>query len=334
MAMSKILKIIEEANVIDDHLLDIIGNEFQFDHEKGLAEWLKNSADAYIRLGIPDSEQYILVRTEDGNKNDAVMEIIDFAGMSQTDIDKAFKRWGDPEAAKRGLNKKVHGGHGNGGKFYMRQMFMASHFATYKDGQLNIFGFNDKRRYGFADGFKAKKVKPSEAIKIAGIDKVFFPGKIKEMILDGKCGFTVVRGIGPEYMRNKIKFGKLMGKFRNHPQARRILSRISVWVSHNDGDYIILKPDELKPLVGFDTPRVFEMPKELKYFEDGEEMIIAMTNIKYSNPGRLMIKTSEEALARGSRLGDLNRVDIVGEIGVLASYKLLEIGVGTFPQAS
>ena len=216
----------------------------------------------------------------------------------------------------------------------MRQMFMASHFATYKDGQLNIFGFNDKRRYGFADGFKAKKVKPSEAIKIAGIDKVFFPGKIKEMILDGKCGFTVVRGIGPEYMRNKIKFGKLMGKFRNHPQARRILSRISVWVSHNDGDYIILKPDELKPLVGFDTPRVFEMPKELKYFEDGEEMIIAMTNIKYSNPGRLMIKTSEEALARGSRLGDLNRVDIVGEIGVLASYKLLEIGVGTFPQAS
>lgn len=334
MAKTKILKIIEEANVIDDHLLDIIGNEFKFDHEKGLAEWLKNSADAYIRMGISDSEQYILARMNDGSRNDAMMEIIDFVGMSQTDIEKAFKRWGDPEAAKRGLNKKVHGGHGNGGKFYMRQMFVTSHFVTYKEGRLSIFGFNDKRKYGFADGFKAKKVKPFEAIKVAGIANIFFPDKIKEMILDGRCGFTVVRGIGPEWMRNKIKFSKLIGKFKNHPQARRILSRINVWVSHNDGDYILLKPDELKSLVGFETPRVFEIPKELKYFEDGEETVVPITNKKYSNSGRLIVKTSEEALTRGGKLGDLNRVDIVGEIGVLASYQLLEIGVGTFPQAS
>ncbi len=40
-------KIKEQPNVFDDHFLDIIGNEFKFDHVKGLAEWLKNSADAY-----------------------------------------------------------------------------------------------------------------------------------------------------------------------------------------------------------------------------------------------------------------------------------------------
>lgn len=328
------LKIVEEANVIDDHLLDIIGNEFQFDHEKGLAEWLKNSIDAYIRMGIPDSEQYIVVRMDDGNKNDAAVEMIDFAGMGQVDIEKAFKRWGDPEAAKRGLNKRVYGGHGNGGKFYMRQMFSTSHFVTYKEGYLNIFGFNEKKKYGFADGFKARKLKPAEAIKAAGISNIFFPGKVKEDILAGKHGFTVVRGIGPEGMRNKIKFGKLLSKFRNHPQARRILSRIEVWVSHNENDYLLLKPDELKPLVGFEIPKVLEIPKELKYLEDGEEIIVSMTNKKYSYPGRLIVKSSEEALTRGSKLGDLNRVDVVGEIGVLASYQLLEIGVGTFPQAS
>ncbi|MDD5015674.1 MAG: hypothetical protein PHW73_11385 [Atribacterota bacterium] len=332
--MNKSLKIVEEANVIDDHLLDIIGNEFQFDHEKGLAEWLKNSVDAYIRTGIHDSDQQIVIRMVDGDKDDGLMEIVDFIGMGQTDIDKAFKRWGDPEAAKRGLSRRVYGGHGNGGKFYMRQMFSTSHFVTYKDGYLNIFGFNENKKYGFADGFKGRKIGPKEALTEAGIDDIFFPDKVKKNILDGKCGFTVVRGVGPEGMRNKIKFGKLMGKFKNHPQARRIISRISVYASHNNGDYALLKPEEIKPLVGFEVPRVLEIPRVLTYFEDGEEVSIEMVNNKYSVPGKLIIRTSEEAMTRGGKLGDLNRVDVIGEIGVLASYQLLEIGVSTFPQAS
>ena len=29
--------------VIDEGVLEVIGNEFRFDHAKGLAEWLKNS---------------------------------------------------------------------------------------------------------------------------------------------------------------------------------------------------------------------------------------------------------------------------------------------------
>lgn len=332
--MAKSLKIKEEENVVDDNFFDIIGREFQFDHEKGLAEWLKNSVDAYITADVPDTKQSVIVRMKDGNKNDAVLEMIDFVGMNQLHIDKAFKRWGDPEAAKRGLKKRVYGGHGNGGKFYMRQMFSTSHFVTYKDGYLNIFGFNEKRKYGFAEGFKAKKIEPSKAIKVGEISDIFFPDEVKKLILAGGTGFTVVRGNAPEGMKNKIKFGKLINRFKNHPQARRILSRINVWVSHNDGDYILLKPDDLKPLTGFENPKIFEIPKELKYFEDGEEAVVAMANNKYSYPGRLIVKTSDEALTRGGRLGDLNRVDIVGEIGVLASYQLLEIGVSTFPQAS
>ena len=332
--MTTALKIKEEANVVDDNFFDIIGKEFQFDHEKGLAEWLKNSVDAYIRAGVSDDEQYVVIRAEDGKQNDALFEMTDFVGMGQSDIEKAFKRWGDPEAAKRGLKKRVYGGHGNGGKFYMRQMFKTSHFVTYKDGYLNIFGFSEERKYGFADGFKAKKVKPAEALKIAGIADVFFPNDVKEAILAGKRGFTVVRGVGPEGMVNKIKFAKVMGRLRNHPQARRILLRINVWTSHNEGDYVLLKPDDLKPFPGFETPRSFDVPRELKYFEDGEETIVAMANGKYPDPGKLIVKTSEEALVRGGRLGDLNRVDVVGALGVIASYQLLEIGVGTFPQAS
>src|SRR3989344_6101788 len=177
MTESKTLKIVEEKNVIDDNLLDIIGNEFNFDHEKGLAEWLKNSVDAYIRKGVSDHDQRIIFRVSDGSKNNAVFECVDFVGMAETDIQKAFKRWGDPEAAKRGLNKRVYGGHGNGGKFYMRQMFNESHFITYKDGKISIFGFNNNKKYGFARGFKSQPIIPAQALKIAGIENLNFPKK-------------------------------------------------------------------------------------------------------------------------------------------------------------
>ena len=328
------LKIIEEPNVIDDHLLDIIGNEFKFDHDKGLAEWLKNSVDAHIRLGLPDSEQFVIFRFTDGTKDDAGFECIDFVGMEEEDIQKAFKRWGDPEAAKRGLNRRVYGGHGNGGKFYMRQMFRRSHFVTYKKGAINIFGFNENRKYGFADGYKNKKVKPEEALEIAGIKKLNFPKGVKDAILAGKRGFTVVRGVGPAKMRNLVKFDKLTEKLKNHPQARRIMQRINVWAGHNDAsDYMLLKPDDIKPLPDFEAVRTVEVPKSLPSQEDGDPISVEMSDKIYGT-GKLTLRTSEEAFGKGSRGADLNRVDIVGGIGVIASYPLFELGVITWPQAS
>lgn len=328
------LKIIEEPNVIDDHLLDIIGNEFNFDHEKGLAELLKNSVDAYIRTAVPDREQSVVFRFTDGNKNNAIFECIDFVGMTETDIEKAFKRWGDPEAAKRGLNKRVYGGHGNGGKFYMRQMFGESHFVTYKEGRLSIFGFNKNKKYGFGAGFKGKKINAVEALKIACIDNIIFPKGVKESIMKGKTGFTVVTGIGPAKMKNQIKLDRLTDKLKNHPQARRILDRIDVWITHNNfPDYVLLKPDEIKPLKGFEDVRVIEIPKELPLSQGKEQIAVEMSNKKYE-PGRVILKTSEEAFGKGSRSADLNRIDIVGEVGVIASYQLYELGVTVFPQAS
>ncbi|MFA6486130.1 MAG: hypothetical protein WCX97_01595 [Candidatus Magasanikbacteria bacterium] len=330
----KNITIIEEPNVIDDHLLDIIGNEFKFDHEKGIAEWIKNSKDAYTRSDLPDSEQNIILRFVDGKQDDAAFECIDFVGMSDTDIDKAFKRWGDPEAAKRGLKKRVYGGHGNGGKFYMRQMFEKSHFVTYKDGKINIFGFNENRKYGFADGFKNKKANPKEAFSIANIEDLNFPKGVKEQIVEGKIGFTVVRGIGPSKMKNNIKFDKLVEKLKNHPQARRILIRISVWASHNNfSDATLLKPDDIKPLPNFEKPYFVEIPSVIEIIESGEKNSVEMANAKYQ-VGNLVLKTSEEAFGKGSRVADLNRVDIIGEVGVIASYQFFELGVTAFPQAS
>lgn len=335
MPKERTLKIVEEPNVIDDHLLDIIGQEFRFNHEKGLAELLKNSIDAYLQAGTPDSQQDVIFRFIEGNNDDAVFECIDFIGMTEVDIEKAFKRWGDPEAAKRGLKRRVYGGHGNGGKFYMRQMFDRSHFVTYKNGYLNIFGFSENKKYGFADGFKNKKIKVQEALKIAKIANITFPGGKKDLLLSGKTGFTLVRGISPHGMRRRIRLEGLLEKFKNHPQSRRILERANIWIDRNESKtYSLLRPDELAPLPDFAEPRVISIPESLTITEEGEQIAVPM-NKKGKYPlGKLVLRTSEEALGMGGRLAELNRIDIIGEIGAIGSYQLYKLGIRTFPQAS
>lgn len=328
------LHIIEERNVIHDHLLDIIGNEFKFDHEKGLSEWLKNSVDAYRRADIADKKQYVIFRFTDGTKKDASLECIDFVGMTKEDIVKAFKVWGDPEAARRGLRKRVYGGHGNGGKFYMRQMFDYSHFITYKDGYLNIFGFSKNRKYGFAKDYKNKKVNPRDALRIANLDKISFPPGIKDKILHKKTGFTVVEGIGPLGMRSTIKVEKIVEKFKNHPQARNILSRIPVSIIHNDElIYDVIRPDEIKPMKGFEVPKVISIPETLFIKKDKEIEIVQLANSKYP-AGQLILRVSEMAFERNGRFEGLNRIDFIGEIGVIASYRVAELDVRSFPQAA
>ncbi len=91
MKKSLTYKIHAEPNKIHDNLLDIIGRQFNFDHVKGLSEWLKNSVDAYIRAGVSDFEQFVYFRFVNDTQGNSVMECIDFNGMESSDIDNAFK---------------------------------------------------------------------------------------------------------------------------------------------------------------------------------------------------------------------------------------------------
>jgi hypothetical protein len=333
MAVKKI-SIKETANVFDDGLLDVIGNEFKFDHVKGMAEWLKNSVDAYRREDVSYAEQHVVFKFIDKGVPKPVVECIDFVGMEKPDIENAFKRWGDPNAAKRGAKIKVYGGHGNGGKFYMRQMFAESRFITYKKGILNIFGFSDNRKYGYAEGYENKKMTPKEAMAFAELDSLPVPLEIKEKMLNGKTGFTVIHGVGPEGVRGRFKIERDMERFKNHPQARRILLHASVSVVYNGASLFgLLKPDELAPLEKFEIPRDIPVPASLPSASDGDKTQVKMSNEKYST-GRLILKTSAEAMARGSKQGELNRIDILGEIGVIGSYQLYELGVTGFPHAA
>jgi len=323
--MKEALEIVEEKNIIDDHLLDIIGNEFKFSHEKGLSEWLKNSVDAYLREGREDDDSLIIFRFRD--KEEVIFECLDFVGMTSDDIDKALKRWGDPEAAKRGTGKRTFGGHGNGGKFYMRQMFKQSHFITYRSGKLNIFGFNENKRYGFAKGFKDKKTSSDNALKTAEIYHIDLPSNIRKNILEGKTGFTVARGIHPaNIIKRKFNVSKLSERFRHYPQPRLILKYKPISIIYNDTLlYQRLLPEKIEPMPEFEKPYEIPLPKTITMEEDGDKEIVFLANEKYPQ-GKIILYTSNEPLSRNTRLGELNRIDIIGEIGVIASYRVSELG--------
>lgn len=327
MNQSPILKFNEEQNLFHDKFLDVVGAGFNFSHEKGLAEWLKNSVDAYRRVKESDKDQYITFRFTDGNKDTPpIIECMDFVGMEIVDIEKAFKWWGDPNAASRG-KFKVYGGHGNGGKFYMRQMFQQSYFITFKSGKLNIFGFNENRKYGFAEGFRDKKVSTDEALKIAGIEKSVIPNAILHKLEHNETGFTVVKGVRPKkIVGNSLPVTRICEKLKYHPQARSPLKYCNVSVIQN-GKILTntLRMEEIEPMEGFEEPSIFSIPEYLESGAEDDNKKIKMFDEKYSQ-GSLVLKTSSQPFGRGGRKPELNCIDIVGEIGVIASYNMQEIG--------
>ncbi len=114
----------EDVKVHEEGAIRLICKAFQ-SHENGLPEWLKNAADEYIRKDAPEAERIILVVFEYGRKlNTPSISCLDFSGMTSAIIEQNFGVWADPEAARRGgRGAGVQGGHGNGGKCYMTQMF-------------------------------------------------------------------------------------------------------------------------------------------------------------------------------------------------------------------
>lgn len=330
----KKLAIKPEKNEFDDNFLDVVGNEFKFDHAKGLAEWIKNSADAYSTTAkVKDSEQYIVLRfLQTSPKRNSVFECIDFVGMTKKDIDKAFKVWGSPDAAKKGTRLATFGGHGNGGKFYMRQMFKTSRFITYRGGELNVFGFDEKRRYGYAKGYERRKMPLSDAMDFAEISHLTIPKEVQRRWSKSRrqAGFTVVVGNGPQRFSGRSTLQAILDKLRLHPQARRLLSHKQiVYMAHDDEWGDRLEPPTIEPFEGFEKPRVINLPRLFEH--DGEQF--SFRDKRYPN-GKLILRTSQQPMSRSSELANMNAIDVIGEVGCIGSYRMNELGFMRFaPEA-
>lgn len=324
------ISIVAERNTFADEFLDVIGADFRFDHAKGLAEWMKNSADAYsTTTDTNDSEQYIVLRFRVGRpKRNSVFECIDFVGMTKENIDEALKVWGLTTAAKRGKDVATFGGHGNGGKFYMRQMFDRAHFITFRSGKLNIFGFDEEKRYGYAAGFQEVEMELADAIEHARLDGLKIPQEVWDRwnAEPENAGFTVVRGEGPDRFRGRSTVQSILERLRVHPQSRRILRHNPViYLRDKDEWGERLELPQIEPRAGFEEPRVIPLPATLDI--DGEELDLAAVS---GGKGALTLYTSAVPLTRTSDLAAMNTIDVLGAVGCIGSYRMHELGFMRF----
>jgi hypothetical protein len=316
-------KIKPEKNVIADELLDTIGREWASDHVKGQNEWWKNGADQYIRDEVPDEEQVLLVELLEAKpKRDSIFKVIDFGGMTHDTIVAAFKRWGDVHAAARGTRHRTFGGHGNGGKFYMRSAFRTSRFVTYRDGRLNIFGFDSKKRYGFAEGFVDVEMSLEEACEVAGINVAELPENAQARLQASK-GFTVVVGEGPNNFSGRATAKGLIAKLTQHAQARRLVAHKPVFARTRNRPWERLRANDPEPRPDFDEVRMIDVPESL-VDENGDDVVLADDEFPEA---MLMLSTSKDTL-RGT---GANRIDVVGEIGVIGSHEVGSLGLTEHP---
>jgi hypothetical protein len=243
--------------------------------------------------------------------------------MTHEEIEKAFKTWGDPEAASRGKGKRFLGGHGNGGKFYMRQMFRESRFITYRNGKLNVFGFDSSKRYGFDKTYENRKMGLKRAFEIADIDALIpsLPAVVRKRLEDGECGFTAVVGEAPERIKRKNAPKSILQRLTVHPQARRLVARKQVWAKIDKQEPFRLETEQLTPRAGFEGPFEYEVPKIIDH--GGTQ--IELASDKFAQ-GKLTLWTTAEPFNRYDNRASLNCVDILGEIGVIGSYRMNELG--------
>jgi hypothetical protein len=321
-------KIKPQPNEYDDHILDLFGQEFRFDHAKGLAEWLKNSADAYNRAGVEDDDMVILIELHERTpKRDSVFRVIDFVGMTHDDLQSALKRWGDPNAAKRGAKKKIKtlGGHGNGGKFYARQSFKRSMWITYRDDKLNVFGFENKV-YGFLDGYEDCEMTLEDALAFAEISIDELPEDAR-VELGQSGGFTVAYGQQPESFSGRSTTKTIIEKLLTNPQARRPLMHNPVYARFGKslGEFQRLQVVEPDRREDFDQEYRWEIPEKL-VDANGDEHVLR----DEEHPDAwLELKVSRDIL----RYRQADRIDIIGETSVIASYATHELGGAVPAQA-
>jgi hypothetical protein len=317
------VKINPEPNVIADDLLDTIGHEWSYDHVKGQNEWWKNATDQYIRDEVPDEEQVILVDMDERKpKKDSVFRVIDFGGMDHSAITDAFKRWGDIRAAQRGTKKRTFGGHGNGGKFYMRSAFKTSRFVTYRDGRLNVYGFNEQRQYGFEEGHEDVEMSLDEALDVAGIDRDVLPG-VAQSRLEASRGFTVVIGEHPNNFSGRATAARILQKLCEHAQARRLVAHRPVFARTRDGDWRRLHAHDPEPRPDFSEPLRIDVP-EVLIDENGDDVVLRDEEFP---DAFLQLEASRNTL-RGT---GANRIDVIGEIGIVGSHDITSLGLTGHP---
>jgi hypothetical protein len=273
-------------------------------HEDGLPEWIKNSSDMYTRVDAPPDARAILVLMQDKEgANPPMVACLDFGGMSTADIEQRFRNWADPDAA--GDAGIVEGGHGNGGKCYMTQLFDEySYIHTVSQGRGNRYGF---KRGNFQPGYfpspsqgRGYKVDDPDSELQKALEPFHLP--IADLPVPARTawsrsrGFTLVLGVGAKSLsRGRFPVRQWIDKLRGHQQMVWSLQRNKVFLFHNGqlqptADPLLL--DEIRPIPGAEVPRTIPIPQELTDPSTGEEVDTGAVE----GTSKLVLRTSDVSM--------------------------------------
>lgn len=303
-----------DVKVHEEGAIRLICAPFQT-HESGLPEWVKNAADEYARTNRDGDERLILlVLNDDKQRRTPSISCLDFSGMTSDVIEQHFRKWADPDAAAQKGNKleSIQGGHGNGGKCYMCQMFDdRAVMDTVKNGIGCTYGVPaDSVKFGYfpsrAEGrdFRTdgapKRLR--EILRDLYCQSDRLPAPVQKAV--GACtGYTIVSGFGPKGLVGRSAFVSLVEHLQEHPQMIRTLEACRVYVMLNGAPYNDGRPlslPKIPPIQGGETPRVIPIPEKLT--DPAYRSTVSTTENGKFPCGEVTLLTSDKSM-RWSRKG-------------------------------
>ncbi len=273
-------------------------------HENGLPEWTKNSADAYVRSeAVPERRVIVLIFDYRERSRPPSIACLDFVGMTSHHIERYFRIWADPNAARADTAVgDLQGGHGNGGKAYMVQMFQdyallhtvkGSRGCKYgvPDGRLQ-FGYVPDPRSGRDFTIRSLREELNTSLADVGLHYDSLP-IVARRSLDSGDGFTLVRGVSPRHYGRSIPVRQLLERIMNHHQMIRTLQLCQVYAIvngrvYNGGQPLTLPP--IPPLEGAEVPHEILIPETLR--DPVSETNVSTTESGQYPIGKLILRTS------------------------------------------
>ena len=259
----------------------------------------KNSSDAYARLDLPPEECVILLLFRDAGGG--AIGCLDFGGMTTADIEARFRHWADPEAAGGVDASRIEGGHGNGGKCYMTQLFNShSYIHTLRDGRANKYGFVSG---SFVPGYFAagrgyvvhrSDVELSEALGVLDLELDRLP-PICKSVWRRRQSFTMVVNFRPKHIHRRMPVARWVEALQGHQQMARAIQYNQIFVMHNGKlipEAAPLRLPEITPIPGHETPREITVPQSLVNSMTGE----LVDTIAREGESKLVLRTSNVSM--------------------------------------
>jgi hypothetical protein len=314
-------------------------------HENGLPEWVKNSAAAYIRDGRePGKRPIVLLFASKQRSVPASIACLDLVGMTSIQIDRDFRHWADPDAAIREGNRGIWigelGGHGNGGKCYMTQMFEDYSYlqtvrngfgCTYgvKGGSVN-FGYVPDTGEGknFSAGSISEKVDDCLRSMRASVSSL--PAEVRSLVSEA-LGFTFIRGVGARYFEEREACQNLIESLLGHHQMITPLQICQIFIlvngtAQNGGRHLLLP--RIDPMQGYEVPRNLSIPQKLQ--DPVSSQNVSSTKRSHFPAGELQIHTSDKnmRLGRGGKRQWRHTVTYrTNQSGVIGKIPMLSLDV-------